>query len=57
MTALRSITLGTLLVSVLGACAGGSSEPSYEIPALEPAAYFFRCDAHPVMTGVVTVEG
>lgn len=30
---------------------------TYEIPALEPAQYFFRCDAHPAMTGIVVVEG
>lgn len=30
---------------------------TYEIPALEPGEYFFRCDAHPNMTGTVVVEG
>jgi len=30
---------------------------TYEIPALEPGEYFFRCDAHPAMTGTVVVEG
>jgi len=29
---------------------------TYEIPALEPGEYFFRCDVHPRMTGVVVVE-
>jgi plastocyanin len=29
---------------------------TYEIPALEPGEYFFRCDVHPSMTGVVVVE-
>jgi plastocyanin len=28
----------------------------YEIPALEPGTYFFRCDVHPDMTGTVIVE-
>lgn len=28
----------------------------YEIPALEPGEYFFRCDVHPNMTGTVVVE-
>jgi len=28
---------------------------AYEIPALEPGEYFFRCDVHPHMTGVVIV--
>ena len=30
---------------------------TYEIPALEPGGYFFRCDVHPNMTGTVVVEG
>ncbi len=30
---------------------------TYEIPALEPGQYFFRCDVHPDMTGTVVVEG
>jgi len=29
---------------------------TYEVPALEPGEYFFRCDVHPGMTGVVVVE-
>lgn len=29
---------------------------TYEIPALEPGEYFFRCDLHPDMTGTVIVE-
>lgn len=29
----------------------------YEIPALEPGEYFFRCDLHPSMTGTLVVEG
>lgn len=29
---------------------------TYEIPALEPGEYFFRCDVHAGMTGVVVVE-
>lgn len=36
--------------------AGGSST-DYEIPAMKPGEYFFRCDLHPTsMTGTVTVE-
>ena len=30
---------------------------TYEIPALEPGEYFFRCDVHPDMTGTVVVDG
>jgi plastocyanin len=28
---------------------------TYEIPALEPGEYFFRCDVHPDMVGTVIV--
>lgn len=33
-----------------------SSTTVYEIPALEPGVYFFRCDLHPDMAGTVVVE-
>ena len=29
----------------------------YEIPALEPGEYFFKCDLHPEMSGTVVVQG
>lgn len=29
----------------------------YEVPALEPGTYFFRCDLHPDMKGTLVVEG
>lgn len=29
----------------------------YDVPALEPGTYFFRCDLHPEMTGTLIVEG
>ena len=28
----------------------------YEVPALAPAAYFFRCDVHPEMQGTLEVQ-
>jgi plastocyanin len=30
---------------------------TYEVPAFEPGAYFFRCDVHPEMTGTVVATG
>jgi len=29
----------------------------YEVPALEPGEYVFRCDLHPEMVGTLIVEG
>lgn len=29
----------------------------YDIPALEPGEYFFRCDLHPEMAGALAVGG
>jgi plastocyanin len=29
----------------------------YQLPALEPGTYFFRCDLHPEMKGSLVVEG
>ena len=41
----------------VGAEVGAGSTADYEIPALEPGEYFFRCDLHPSsMVGTVTVE-
>lgn len=41
----------------LGAEVGAGSTADYEVPALEPGEYFFRCDLHPSsMVGTVTVE-
>ena len=29
----------------------------YQVPALEPGTYFFRCDLHPEMNGTLVVDG
>ena len=34
---------------------GGHRTVTYEVPALEPGSYFFRCDVHPDMSGTLTV--
>jgi plastocyanin len=33
-----------------------SSSVTYELPSLAPGSYFFRCDLHPEMTGMLVVE-
>jgi plastocyanin len=33
----------------------GPASVVYEVPALEPGTYFFRCDVHPEMSGQLTV--
>ncbi len=35
----------------------GEGTTVYDVPALEPGEYFFRCDLHPEMTGTLIVEG
>lgn len=30
---------------------------TYDVPALQPGTYFFRCDVHPDMTGSLVAEG
>ena len=35
----------------------GETTIVYDIPALEPGEYFFRCDLHPGMKGTLIVEG
>jgi plastocyanin len=34
-----------------------ASSTVYQVPALEPGTYFFRCDLHPDMNGTLIVEG
>jgi len=29
----------------------------YDVPALKPGTYFFRCDLHPNMNGTLNVRG
>jgi uncharacterized membrane protein len=43
---------GSLFVGDLIA---GSETVTYEVPALDPGEYFFRCDVHPQMNGSVEV--
>jgi plastocyanin len=35
----------------------GPDSTDYQIPALDPGQYFFRCDTHPTMNGTVVVSG
>lgn len=43
---------------VMEAPFSGPGEQPYDVPALEAATYFFRCDIHPTtMEGTVVVEG
>ncbi len=34
-----------------------SATTVYEVPALEPGTYFFRCDLHPEMNGTLVADG
>jgi plastocyanin len=34
---------------------GGPAVVTYDVPALAPGSYFFRCDVHPDMAGELTV--
>jgi plastocyanin len=34
-----------------------STTTVYQVPALEPGTYLFRCDLHPEMNGTLEVEG
>jgi plastocyanin len=34
---------------------GGPASVVYDVPALQPGTYFFRCDVHPDMNGELTV--
>jgi plastocyanin len=31
----------------------GKATVTYDVPALEPGTYYFRCDVHPVMDGTL----
>ena len=32
----------------------GPKTVAYDVPALDPGSYYFRCDVHPAMNGTVT---
>jgi plastocyanin len=34
----------------------GPASVVYDVPALRPGTYFFRCDVHPAMSGQLTVR-
>ena len=36
---------------------GPDAEDVVEVPALEPGEYYFLCDVHPDMNGMIVVEG
>jgi nitrite reductase (NO-forming) len=38
-----------------GKTVSGPAKVVYEVPALDPGTYFFRCDVHPAMTGTFVV--
>jgi plastocyanin len=40
----------------VGKIFSGKTTMSYEVPALPPGSYFFRCDVHPQMNGTVVAE-
>lgn len=35
---------------------GGPKSVIYDVPALAPGAYFFRCDVHPDMKGTLDIQ-
>jgi plastocyanin len=40
-----------------GADVTGPDSVDYQVPALDPGEYYFRCDTHPTMNGKVVVSG
>jgi plastocyanin len=40
-----------------GADVTGPDSADYQVPALDPGEYYFRCDTHPQMNGTVVVSG
>jgi plastocyanin len=40
----------------VGTTFSGKATMNYEVPALPPGSYFFRCDVHPQMNGTVVAE-
>jgi plastocyanin len=41
----------------VGKTFSGPKTMDYQVPALSPGSYFFRCDVHPQMTGTLKVVG
>ncbi len=39
----------------VGDLIAGADTVTYDVPALDPGAYYFRCDVHPQMDGSVEV--
>ena len=39
----------------VGEIVTGPTQVTYEVPALDPGSYYFRCDIHPVMDGTLEV--
>ena len=41
---------------MIGNLVTGPATADYQVPALPPGKYFFRCDVHPQMNGTLTAR-